>query len=239
MKKIVFILLLIIGSFSYSFGKEEKSFIKVTGESVVVAPPDTVRLNIYLSEVKPTYDETYQAFLKNFDFIQDKLRGKGIKKDQIKTVNFNMDSYYENERKENGNYERKFVGYRYNHSIYIDLGINDKKIGEVLEVFDGLKMKEIGISLQYKLKDESSVKDKAMTEAFDDANKKAKLLAKSGNFSLGEIVEINYNSKESDTKTISMMAGEMANMVKASADIGLQPDDLRYKDTVTVIWKIK
>lgn len=239
MKKIIFALLLIIGSFSYSFGKEEKSIIKVTGESVVVTSPDTVRLNIYLSEVKPTYDETYQAFLKTFGYVQDKLRTKGVKKEQIKTVNFNIDSFYENERKENGNYIRKFVGYRYNHSIFIDLSINDKKIGEILGVFDGLKMKDMGISLEYKLKDESSIKDKAMAEAFNDANKKAKLLAKTGNFSLGKIVEINYNSKGSNVKTIPLIEKGMANMVKASADLGLQPDDLVYKDTVTIIWKIK
>ena len=73
MKKIILVFLLVIGSFSYSFGKEERSVIKVVGESVVTVAPDAVRLNIDISEIKPTYDEVYLASSKTLDFIQDKL----------------------------------------------------------------------------------------------------------------------------------------------------------------------
>lgn len=238
MKKIILVFLLVVGSFSYSFGKEERDVIRVVGESIVTVAPDTVRLNINLSEIKPTYDEAYLASSKTLDLIQDKLRSKGVKKEQIKTTNFNIDSYYENVKKEDGNYERKFMGYRYNHNLYIDLSINDKKIGEILEVFNGLQIKDIGISMTYKLKDDSEVKNKAMVEAYNDAYQKAKLIAKTGDFSLGKVVEIDYNSKGNNVEAIHF-ADRNLNLMKASSNFNFQPDDLKYKDTVTVIWKIK
>ena len=238
MKKIILVFLLVIGSFSYSFGKEERSVIRVVGESVVTVAPDTVRLNIDISEIKPTYDEVYLASSKTLDFIQDKLRSEGVKKEQIKTTNFNIDSYYENVRKEDGSYERKFMGYRYSHNLYIELSINDKKIGEVLDVFNGLKIDNIGISLAYKLKDDSEIKNKAMVEAYNDAYQKAKLIAKTGDFSLGKVVEIDYNSKGNNIDVIDFSDRNL-NLMKASSNFNFQPEDLKYKDTVTVIWKIK
>lgn len=238
MKKIILIFLLIIGSFSYSFGKEERNVIRVVGESVVTATPDTVRLNIDISEIKPTYDEVYLASSKTLDLIQDKLRSKGVKKEQIKTTNFNIDSYYENVRKEDGSYERKFMGYRYSHNFYIDFSINDKKIGEVLDVFNGLKIDNIGVFLAYKLKDDSEIKNKAMVEAYNDAYQKAKLIAKTGDFSLGKIIEIDYNSKGNNEGVIHF-ADKSLNIMKASSNFNFQPEDLKFRDTVTVIWKIK
>lgn len=238
MKKIILVFLLVFGSFAYSFGDEERDVIRVVGESVVTVSPDTVRLNIDISEIKPTYDEVYLASSRTLDLIQDKLRSKGVKKEQIKTTNFNIDSYYENIKKEDGNYERKFVGYRYNHSLYIDLSINDKKIGEILDIFNGLKTDNLGISLVYKLKDDTEIKNKAMVEAYNDAYQKAKLIAKTGDFSLGKIVEINYNSKGNNVDVIPF-AERGLNLMKAGSNFNFQPEDLKFRDTVTVIWKIK
>lgn len=238
MKKVILVFLLVIGSFSYSFGKEEESVLRVVGESVVTVAPDTVRLNINISEIKPTYDEIYLTSSKTLDMIQDKLRSKGVKKEQIKTTNFNIDSYYENIKKENGDYERKFVGFRYNHSLYIDLSIEDKKIGEILGVFNGLNIKDTGVYLEYRLKDNSEVKNKAMVEAYNDAYEKAKLIAKTGDFSLGKVVTIDYSSKGNNIEVIPF-ADRSLNLMKASANFNFQPEDLKFKDTVTVIWKIK
>lgn len=238
MKKIICILMLVIGSLTYSFGKEEGNrSIKVTGESILNVAPDTLQVKINFSEIKPTYEETIKSSEKTLNFIQNKLKDKGIKKEQIKTTHFNVDSYYENVKTEAGNYERKFIGYRYTHKIYIDLDRKDKKIGEVLKVFNNLKIEDIQVSLVYKLKNDKEIKNKLMVNAFEDAQEKANILAKSGNFEIAEIEEIEYISK-GDNKEVEPI-GKGTILLQSNSNMDIQPDDLQFRDKVIVIWRIK
>lgn len=238
MKKIICILMLIIGSLTYSFGKEEGNrSIKVIGESILNVAPDTLEIKISFSEIKPTYEEAVKSSEKTLNFIQNKLKDKGIKKDQIKTTYFNVDSYYENVKNENGNYENKFLGYRYTHKIYVDLDIKDKKAGEVLKVFNNLKIENVDVALVYKLKNDKDIKNKLMVGAFENAQEKAKILAKAGNFDIAEIQEIEYISK-GDGKEVEPL-GRGVKLYQINGNMNIQPDDLQMKDKVMVIWRIK
>lgn len=81
MKKIVCILILILGSLTFSFGKEEGNrSIKVIGESILNVALDTLEIKINFSEIKPTYEEAVKSSEKTLNFIQNKLKDKGIKK---------------------------------------------------------------------------------------------------------------------------------------------------------------
>ena len=102
--------------------------IRVKGKGTVSMPPDCIQINIKLNKTYLSYEESMKAAASSIEEIRQALKPYGFSKKDIKTNNFEIDSRYESVRDNNGNYNRVFLGYTYNHNLNIDYSWSDINI---------------------------------------------------------------------------------------------------------------
>ncbi len=216
-----------------------KRVIRVTGKSRIKVKPDTVRLTITLRGTYFEYGEALRRSALATGYLRETLSMCGFERDDLRTLNFDINTEYE-QYKENDEYRRRFVGYRYAHVLKVEFASDNKILGGVLHALVNCQLNpEIGIS--YVIKDPEPAKNQLLGEAVKDAESKAKVLSSAAGLSLKEIQNIDYSWGEINVEFYPMSDSLMAPRYctsKESYDYDVEPDDIDLTDTVTVVWEI-
>ena len=91
--------------------------IRVTGKGNLKVKPDTTRLMITLNGVYPEYAETINRSTADTEALRELLVEVGFKSSAMKTLSFDVDTEFENYRDENNDYKRRFIGYKFTHTL--------------------------------------------------------------------------------------------------------------------------
>ena len=211
-------------------------FITVKGKGSASAVPDWIKITLSLKAKSLDYEKTVNLAAKQLEQLRNSLKEHDFDKKDIKTIDFNLDTSYENLKDKNGNYDRVFKGYICVQDLYIGFEAHNKKLGEILNSLSHCKSKP-KFSIKYELKDETKPKEEVLKNAIINATDKAKVISNAANVNLGEIIRINYDWNEVKFIRDFEFMDSMAESSIASLDI--EPDDIKASDTITVIWEIK
>lgn len=219
--------------------------IKVTGKGKLSVKPDLIRLVMGLEGIFKDYDETLERSLKQIEEIKDIFEGLGFERSDIKTLSFNIDTEYESYQAEDKTWKKRFIGYRFHHSVKVEFDMDNKRLGRILySLVHADECPEFNIF--YTVKDAEKAKDELIQNALKDSIRKAELISIGAGVKLGDIISIDYSFNERDivSKPIKRMMETETLMLKKSAasdsyDMDIEPEDIDLSDTLTVIWNIK
>jgi uncharacterized protein YggE len=215
--------------------------IRVTGKGQIKVKPNMTRITITLEGVYQEYAETLRRSSLDTDEIKELLSRFGFERSDLKTLNFSVDTEFENYR-EHGEYKRRFVGYKYRHVMKLEFESDNERLGRILYALANCKVKpEFRIS--YTVSDPESAKNELLGKAVTDAAQKAAVLTTAAGVSLREIQSIDYSWGEInfEVQPMKRMMTEdclAAPMSTEGYDMDIEPDDIEVSDTVTVIWEI-
>ena len=216
--------------------------LRVTGRGRLQVPPDLTRVYVTLEKIWPTYDETLRRSSEETEQIRDLLQGFGFEAEELKTLEYRVDTEYEG-YEENGAYRRRFVGYRCIHRMKVEFPSDGERLGKLLNAL-AVSPAEPEFSIGYAVKDTETARNRLLGLAVADAKRKAELLAAAAGVSLREIRAVDYSWTSEELEIRTMNASPtgrllMKSQTEESFDMAIQPDDIDVTDTVTVIWSIQ
>ncbi len=214
--------------------------IRVKGKGKISVKPDTIRLNI---EAEGTYKEYILSVKKSAEhtnLLRDTISKAGLDPQNLKTVHFGIDTDYERYRDKNGDYQSRFIGYKYTHNLYIQFPNDNEQLGKVLYQLANNEV-NVEFSIRHTVKDIDAVKNELLCKAVEDSKIKAEVLAKAAGVSLGEIKTIDYSWGEIEiySKPMDGMMLAAPIDVEGTYDLDIEADDIDLEDTVTILWEIK
>lgn len=213
--------------------------ITVRGTGKIKKAPDQIALSLSLECNDMKYDKAVESANRAITFLAVAVNGAGLDEKELKTQSYQIDTDYDNVRDKDGNYHRVFNGFVCRIRMVIRFPLDMKLLGLVLHTISVCKANpEIGI--HFELADEEAAKDEMLVAATKDAKKKAELLAKAADVSLGQLQSIQYAWDEirfESTTTYACCEDTVCATVPGGvADI--TPEDVERSDTAVFVWEI-
>ncbi|MFC2662500.1 MAG: SIMPL domain-containing protein [Eubacterium sp.] len=221
----------------------EKRTIRVTGKGSIKVTPDMMRITITMKKTRESYEETMRCSSEDTKELQELLSEFGFQKSDLKTLSFDVDSEFERYQDANGIYQKKFLGYSYEHEMKVEFERDNDRLGKILYALAKCPLKpEFRIS--YFVRDREAAKNKLLGNAVRDAAAKASVLAEAAGVELEDIQTIDYSWGRVDFEFDDVGMARPGVCLEASAgsrsfDMDINPDDIEVEDTVTVIWGIE
>ena len=213
--------------------------ITVRGTGKISKAPDQIALLLSLECTDIKYDKVGESANRAITFLTVAVNGAGLDEKELKTQSYQIDTDYDNVRNKDGNYHRVFNGYVCRICTAIRFPLDMKLLGLVLHTISECKANpEIGI--HFELADEDAAKDEMLVEAAKDAKKKAELLAKAADVSLGQLQSIQYAWDEIKFESPTTYACcEEATCAPAPGGLAdITPEDVERSDTAVFVWEI-
>ncbi|MFK4786172.1 SIMPL domain-containing protein [Fusobacterium sp. MFO224] len=243
MKKLISILMLVFSSFIFASSDANSASmmrtLKVTGTAYISAPVDMVVIHISNKDTKRTYEEAFEASKNALIKFKHELLSKGFKEKDLKTVDFNINTKYENYKDENGNYKKRFLGYQYSHNMKLNLKLDNSKLTKVLNSLKTIKGQS-EFYLSYKIENTDKIKHKLLEKAVENAKNNSKIIASASDVDLKKIISIDYSSSQINS-SVSPFRGELKIMgtnLNSDSILDINPENLKFEDTVTISWEI-
>jgi uncharacterized protein YggE len=213
--------------------------ITVKGIGKVNTRPDQTIVSLTLSAADPNYEETMRKASTQLDALRVALMDVQFDKDALKTANFNVEPEFENEKDRNGNYKRRFVGYRCQHELRLEFDFDMSRLSKVLGALSQC-VAEPEFSVQFTVKDKDAISSELLKNAAENARKKAEILCAAAGVAFGELLTIDYNWGE--INVYSPTQYEMSDRCLTAAapcSIDIEPDDINASDTATFVWELR
>jgi len=213
--------------------------LKVIGKGHLSVKPDTIEIAMNINGKTVSYSQAVDEVAFRTNNLKLVISELGVKRDEIKTVSFSINTDYES-YKEKGEYKQRFVGYRYNHRLSIKLPLESNLINQV---FDRLRAcsSEPEFYINYTVADVEKQKNAVLQQAVIDSQRKASLMATTLGAILGKVQSIDYSWGQIDVysnMSRSYCLNEDTVMVDGSFGGDITPEDIDIDDTVTVIWEL-
>ncbi len=206
--------------------------VTVSGQGSVIVTPDVVRFNAGIIIQTNTVVEAQQQAAQKMDAIKKALNGQGVKDEDIKTANFDINPEYIYDQ---GKTPRQ-TGYSIRTSYAVTVReIN--KAGAIIDAVAGAGANQIG-GVQFGREKEVDLINQARVAAMADAKNKATQLASAGGFTLGTVISVNEYSNNSPVEPIRN-AAPVAFAGAADASTVLQNGQLKVTVQVSVMYGIK
>ena len=212
--------------------------IRVTGKGNIKVKPDMTRLTITVEGQYKDYAETLVHSSEDTETLKDLFSGFGFERSDLKTLSFNVDTVYESYR-QNGDYKKRFVGYKFSHRIKVELESDNVRLGKILYALANSDLHpEFRIS--YTVKDKEGAKNELLSKAVEDAIAKAKVLSAASGVKLGDIQTIDYSWGHIDfeVKPVRELTCSSITLEEKRLEFDVEPDDIDVSDTVTVVFEI-
>ncbi len=216
--------------------------VKVTGLGRLTVRPDTVRVEITLSDVRPDYADALQRSAEQTAELRALLADADFAADDLKTLDLRVDAQYEG-YDDHGIWKNRFTGYRYTHRTKLEFPVDGARLGKVLGALSGCGARP-EFSVSYTVKDPEALTDELLRLAVADARKKAAVLAAAAGAELKEPVRIDCTPEGlSPVVPVMRFARAEAKCLGAPAnadgfDPGAAPDDLTEQQSAVVLWEI-
>lgn len=208
--------------------------IKGTGE--VSAKPDFVHISLRISAEDRDYEKANALVVQKTENLRKAVVAVGLKAEDLVTSDFHVNARHKNVSDAHGTYRQEFVGYSCNHSLKLGFAFNGKTLGGVLNALNGCDVCP-DINIHFTVKDAKALSEKALEEAYADAEKKAEILAKASGATLGEVIKMDCGVQPG-TDAYSPTTFGVARDACLVADMDINPDEIRISEEVTVTWRI-
>ena len=217
----------------------------VTGEGKAVAVPDVAQFSFsVITEGEKNIAELQQENNQKANRAIALLKSNGIEDKDIKTSNYSLQpryQYFSCETVKSSGKARpcpppEIVGYSITQAVSVKIR-NIEKSGEILSGVVQSGVNSVS-EISFAVDDKTEIENIARKEAIADAEKKARSIAKAGNFNLGKILFIYENSFPVFGKSMGMgMGGEMS--MGSDEMPSIEPGSQDIKVNVTVNYEIR
>ena len=218
--------------------------IRVTGKGQIKVRPDMTRITVSLEGTHTEYGKTLRQSSEDTECLKDLLAEFGFEREDLKTLNFNVETVYES-YKVRDIYKRRFIGYKFRHMMKVEFESDNTRLGKVLYALAHCPLKP-EFQLSYTVKDPEAAKNELLGRAVTDATEKADVLTRAAGVKLKGIQSIDYSwgqiNFEVQPMNRMLMTEECCEPSidgAGSYDIDIEPDDIMVSDTVAVIWEIE
>ena len=167
--------------------------IVVEGTGIKEVLPDLVKIKIEFKFLEKTYDKSLEVGTKSVtEFIEKVLPKLELKKDDLKTTKFSIEHQIEEDYRTN---KKTDLGYQFEQISNIEFDYNKDKIN--LFMSETLKMEQVPeYDINFDVKDVDVYKEEALKLAFNECEKKAKLIATASNLNLKQCQKTNFQPIE-------------------------------------------
>ena len=221
---------------------EREATIRVTGKGMLRLKPDVTRITITLIGCYKDYGESLRRSSEDTESLAAVLGKLDFAREDLKTLNFSVQTRMESYQTKNHEWKERFVGYEFRHVMKLDFPSDSDRLGRVLYALAHADVNP-EFRLSYTVKDPEASKNALLAAAVADARAKAGVLAASSGVTLGKILRIDYSMATIDFECRPMNDGLMLAKACGTANYGsytmdIQPDDIEVTDTVTVVWTL-
>lgn len=206
----------------------------ITGKGKVSANPDLAIIRFPVEN----YNMRYSNAVKELNSIVNQLRKAlvqlGIEKENIKTRDFKVDNVTEYDKVRKA---KIIKGYNAQHDLVLEIPLDNKLINQIINKVSEID-ETIAIQINFSVREKEEYLQRLLQNAFEEAKKKASIIAESSGISLKEIVNINYSF--SDIYFISETSADY-NSIRYDQDYSadLNPKDIDMSENVTITWRIE
>lgn len=210
-------------------------FVEGIGRKFV--SPDQVVVNIFFSTRTKTYKEAVEKGLNNVNtFNNVVLLGSGLEEKELQTRNFsvNEERVYNDTKRKN-----ETVGYIFNQFATLRIDYDNELLSKILQLSSSLESAP-EINFQFGLKDETKYLNELIDEAYNDAKKKAQIMATAAGKTLKEVItldlngasNINYRLSESSFDSNILRTMSLSNIDTTS----IHPEDIELVTRILSKW---
>jgi len=219
--------------------KNEKGTIRIKGIGCAEQTPDLVVLSLTLTAQNKEYSAAMKIGSQQIDMLREAITDAGLKADDLKIVNFNVRSIYEDEEYRDGKITRNrqiLAGFECRHDLKISFAFDNKKLNKTIDII-AASLSQPKISIAFTIKDTDAFNDEILKSAAKDALRKAKVLCAASKVKLGKLIDINYSCNEPVLRQEMMVCAGYAPPDKNS--FNFQPEEIKMSDTVEFLWEIE
>ncbi len=217
---------------------EEKRTIHIRGTGHAAQIPDQVVLSLSLTAQNSEYSAAMKIGSQQVEVLRDTIVEAGFKAEDLKTINFDVRSAYEDEEYRDGNFKRSrqiFIGFECHHDLRLTFDFDNDKLNAAVDAI-AASLSQPKISIAFAIKDADDFNDKILKTAARDAKRKARILCAASGVKLGKLLEINYSWDEVAARE-TIVCGACAPADKNS--FNFQPEEIKAIDTVDFLWEIE
>lgn len=211
--------------------------ITVRGTGRASAAPDEIHILLTLDARHAQYEETMSLAAAQHDGVRLALTSCGLAEDALKTTAFRVNTEYETEPDERGNYVSRFRGYRCAHELRISLPMDMARLSAVLAALSASGSAP-EVTIRFTVRDADALKDEVLRSAVRSARRKAELLAQESGVRLGVLCAIDHAWSDDAVYAPTDVARTLAHAPRAAV-LAFTPDDVTLSDTVAFTWYIE
>ncbi len=206
--------------------------IDVRAEEVLHRTPDEAEITFSVVTENEDYKTATQENSSQMEEVSDYLKERGIKEENMRTLNFSVSPRYENiERR--GVTGREIVGYRVENNLKIKI----ENLEEIDSIIAGAI--ESGANrvsgLSFLVSNEDEVKSLARDKAIANAREEAKSIARSLGVRVGRVLDY---SESGDIYFPRVSMDAMREAPEADYAVPIEPGENEIRSTVTVTFEI-
>ena len=219
-----------------------KRTITVKGVGRACVKPDYITISMTVESVKKDYNEAMADAAGRIEKIQDAVVCAGYRKEDLKTISFDVDTRYESVHDGQGNFKREFSGYAVIYRLKLSFDMDSKQLAKVITAISESGARP-ELSIAFTVKNPAEVSETLLVSAAQNAKAKAEILCKASGNELGQLLSVDYSWVELDVISgtrYAMGDGIQPLMAKGGFSAPeIEPDDIDVSDAVTFTWEIK
>lgn len=221
----------------------DNRIIRVTGKGAVRVRPDTTRLTLTVGGLCPAYGEALKQSAEDTEALKAALSPLGFAGTDLKTTLFDVDTEYEGYQDEQGRWQNRFAGYRWQHALKLEFLSDRERLGRILFALGESPVRP-EMHIGYTVSDPETVKNELLGKAVGDAKAKAAVLTAAAGVRLCELLSIDYSWGQLDLEVRPMRKAVMMDACAGASaenalELDLEPEDVETSDTVTAVWRIE
>ena len=188
--------------------------------------------------MRKNYNEAMEDAAQRIAKLQDVAVRSGYKKEDLKTISFDVNTRYENVKDRQGNYRKEFSGYAVIYRLKLSFNMDSQQLAKVIAAIAESETKP-ELSIAFTVKNPAEVSEVVLITATQNAKLKAEILCKASGNELGQLLSIDYNWGEISVISRTHYAMDDLDYICGLSAPEIEPDDIDVSDTVTFSWEIK
>ena len=146
--------------------------VTVKGVGAVSIKPDHIEITLNVISKADEYAEAVNAANAAVVKLQDAITSVGFAREELKTLNFNVKTNYENEADDMGRYRRVFRGYVCGYRLKLGFDMNVALLSRTIDAIAGSGA-DAELSISFTVKSPERVSDELLRSAAQNAREKA------------------------------------------------------------------
>ncbi len=212
---------------------EKQSTFNVTGESEMTTVPDQAEITMGIEVRKPNVATAQNEANTTINSITKELTNLGIKKENIKTQNYNIRPEHDWESPNN-----RITGYVVSANLRVKIE-DFEKMNQAIDIATAQGANQVGgINFTLSNEKEEELKKDARKQAIEDAKENAKELANLAGVKLGKVVNVIEHTNNVQPPYPMMARAEMADGMGGGGEpTSIEPGSQTYTYTVTLSYE--